>query len=267
MRRLVPLMCFLASATARATPHDLPFSYPYATNPAGELEVEQYTDLTPVPVYNSNGNPTTAPAATLVTEIEYGLTDNLELGLYFQLSDNPGQWLTGSPTQPEAPLGFDGVKQRIRYRIGHAGQLPVDTSLYLEIAELQNEIEIEGKINLEKNFGRWKFLVNLWAEREFYTTGIQEWVLNPTAGFSFQLVPSFHLGLEYWMHAELGGPASTYNTEPHHYLGPAALFQSTHFWVSVAPYLRIDRVGQATPSGVDALYGPVWIRTVFGYQF
>ena len=74
----------------------------------------------------------------LITEIEYGVTDKLELGLYFQFVSEPG----------EAPLIFDGIKQRLRYRLAEQGQWPVDVSVYAELAEMHDEVELELKLNL-----------------------------------------------------------------------------------------------------------------------
>jgi hypothetical protein len=263
MRRLIVLLGLALPAGAWANPHALPYSYPYATLPEGSLEVEQYTDLTPVPAIGDTGNPTTLLQGVLVTEVEYGITDQLELGLYLQASDNPGA-LTG--TVAEAPLVFDGVKQRLRYRLAHVGAWPVDVSLYGEIAELQNEVELEGKVNLERDFGPVQVLVNLWGEREFYFSGRQEWVANPTAGLSYQLAPRLRLGLEYWMHAEFAsGGEVGFNPAPHHYLGPALLLQSTRFWVAAAPYVRLDRFDRSAEVGDQ--YGPLWVRTIVGIEF
>jgi hypothetical protein len=256
------LLLLLLPSVARANPHALPYSYPYATLPDGELEIEQYVDLTPVPSEDSNGNSVMAPLGILTTEVEYGITDKLELGLYLQFSDNPGS-LNG--VIYPAPLNFDGVKQRLRYRLANAGEWPVDVSIYGEVAELQTEVELEGKINLEKDFGRLQVLVNLWGEREFYFSGRQEWVANPTAGASWQITPSLHLGLEYWMHAEFSDDETGFNPAPHHFIGPAFLFQSNHFWVAAAPYLRLDRWSRSAQLGDE--FGQLWVRTIIGIEF
>jgi len=255
------------AGTARATPHALPYSYPYATLATGELEVEQYADLTPVPAFDSSGNTVPYPRAVLTTEIEYGITDRLELGLYFQATTDTGAG-TGS-----VPLRFDGLKQRLRYRIADAGELPVDISIYGEVAELGTELELEGKLNLEKRIGRLQLLVNLWGEREYYYAGQSEWVLNPTAGASFELTPAVHLGLEYWMHAEYGGTVNAnnpdgataaFNPAAHHYIGPALLLQGKKFWFAVAPYVRLDDWGRAGQLGDQ--YGRFWVRTILGIE-
>src|SRR5690242_2296197 len=98
----------LAPAAASATPRPLPFTYMHETSPKGDTEVEQYVDLSPVKALSFEGDLKWEPRYVLQTEFEYGLTDRLELGLYLQLANAPGE------TPGSAPLYFDGIKQRLR---------------------------------------------------------------------------------------------------------------------------------------------------------
>jgi hypothetical protein len=92
---LVLGIVLLASAgAARANPRPLPYTYIYETLPQGEAEVELYTDLTPLRALNPNGAPAWYLAPQFQAEIEYGLTDRLELGLY----------LTAAPAQSSASI-------------------------------------------------------------------------------------------------------------------------------------------------------------------
>jgi len=257
MSRRVLLMSLAVAGAAWANPRALPFTYPYETLPKDGLEVEQYVDLSPVRSYDTSGRLTWTPRAILTSEIEYGLTDKLELALYFQFSNDPGA------SSGEDALRFDGIKQRLRYRLAEQGDWPVDVSLYLEVAELRNEIEVEAKVNLARRFGPVRLMANLWVEREFYYTGDQEWVLHPTAGATVQIFPWLNLGLEYWMHWELGGPGEgTFNAQPHHFLGPAFMVQFKRLWWSVAPYIRLDGLSRVPQRG--DLFGRVWVRSVIG---
>ena len=86
-----------------------------------------------------------------------------------------------------APLIFDGLKQRLRYRIGREGELPIDIALYLEVAELHDEIELEEKVILQKRFGQLKATANLWVEQGFERGGEVSFTLNPTVGLVYEL--------------------------------------------------------------------------------
>jgi hypothetical protein len=258
IRRLPALLVLCVPALAAATPHDIPFSYGYATLGKGQLEIEQYADLTPVKGQLGDATPTTL-RSILTTEIEYGLSDKLELGLYFQFTNDP----SSSGLASNWPLGFDGIKQRLRYRLAEAGQWPVDTSLYLELSELSTEVELEAKVNLERRLGPIRLLMNLWAENEFYYNGVNEWVLHPTAGASFELTPALKLGFEYWLNAEFGADTG-FNPAPHHYLGPTMSFQGSRFWCTFAPYLRLDRWDRSGQVGDE--FGRLWLRLVIGVE-
>ena len=247
------------TSPAQADPHPLPFSYPYATLPKGLSEVEQYLDLTPVRTLDAaDGTTPMTLRSVLVTEMEFGLTDKLEFGFYLQFFTDPAGEGAGSP------LHFDGVKQRLRYRLADAGVWPVNVALYGEIAEFSDEIELEAKVLLERRIGRWQLLANLWGERAYPYAGRNEWVANPTGGASFEVVPAFHVGVEYWMHGQLGVDEASrdFNSNFHHYIGPAFLLQSTRVWMAVAPYVRLDSWSRAAQAGDE--FGRVWIRTIIG---
>ncbi len=254
----------LAPAGAgRANPRPLPYTYIYETLPKGDAEVELYTDLTPQLVYSNVGLPVWHLASQFQSEIEYGLTDRLELGLY----------LTMAPTDPNfnfvpnMPEG-NGVKQRLRYRFGDSGQWPIDLAVYGELTENQREIELEGKIILQRRVGPFRIAANAWAEREYYFSGAHEWVLNPAAGVVFERSALVQPGIEYWMHAEhLDG--GTWVLEPQHFLGPTVILQFGKVWWSIGAYLHVNAIRTPTPAPgtTGDPYGPVWFRTIIGINF
>jgi hypothetical protein len=273
---LRPSICMLvlgltvAPVATLANPRPLPYTYPSEMLQQGGFEVEQFVDLTPVPANVSGSSPSTLLSATLITELEYGLADRLELGLYFQASDVPAS-LTGSGIA-ETSLNFDGVEQRLRYGLDRPGAWPIDVELYGEIAEFQNEFEVEAKLILQRRIGRVRLMVNLVAEHESYYSGRQEWVLAPTGGFSWEVVPWLNLGLEYWSHGEVGATStassssltefSPFNQQFHSYVGPAVMLQFKRLWWSVGAYVRLDSITRAAEVGDQ--YGLLWVRSVIG---
>ncbi len=262
MKLLVVSAALLSASLAFANPHELPYTYTTESLPKGALEVEQYADLTPVSYVNTTGAKVFTLRSILTTEFEYGISNKLELGLYFQMSNDPAD-PSGS-----APFGFDGIKQRLRYRLAAPGKWPVDVGFYLEIAELRNEFELEWKVLLQRRVGPVGFMVNLWAEHESYYDNHQEWVINPTAGVTWQIHPVFHLGLEFWMHAEWGTTTkdaiTNFNNSPHYMLGPAVMFEFGRFWWSTGAYVRLDGLDEGI--GLGSQWGHVWIRTMLGIE-
>lgn len=263
--------------SAAANPHPLPFSYPYQTLPAGKIEVEEIADLVPMRVARERADGTrdavTAVRSRLQTEIELGITDRLELGLYFAFRQGA--------TADTPALRFEGIKQRLRYRIAEEGDLPVDLGVYFEVAEFYNELEFEQKVLVSRRFGYLTAVANLWVEQEYYFQD-QDWklVYNPTAGVVYELSPSFMLGLEYWMRGRFDADDSAAAGSPdsgssgssgdspsgaRHYAGPTFLLQSGEAWWSTGVYARLDHLGESALA--EDPYGKLWIRTIVGLGF
>jgi hypothetical protein len=259
----------LAAPSALANPHPLPFSYPYQTLPKGKIEVEEIADLVPMRVARESEDGTrdavTSLRSRLQTELELGITDRLELGLYFQFQQGA--------TSDTPAMRFDGLKQRLRYRFAEEGDWPVDVGVYFEVAEFHNEVEIEQKLLLSRRFGYLTAVTNLWVEQEYYFQA-DEWKLlyNPTAGAHYEFSPNFMLGLEYWARgrfdeseAAAGATTSDSPTGARHFLGPTVLLQSGEAWWSTGFYARLDNLGEALQP--EDPYGKVWIRTKVGLGF
>lgn len=264
-----------SSASAWANPHPLPYSYPYQTLARGKVEVEEIVDIVPMRVAREAEDGTrdavTALRYQLQTELELGITDRLELGLYFAFRQGA---TSGTPA-----LRFEGMKQRLRYRFAEEGDLPVDIGVYLEVAEFYDEIEIEEKLLLSRRFGYLTAVANLWVEQEYYfQTEETKLVYNPTVGAVYELSPSFMLGLEYWARGrfdegddtsedgETGATATSGDaTSGRHYLGPTFLLQSGEAWWSTGVYARLDHFGDDLAA--EDPYGKVWIRTMIGMGF
>ncbi len=264
---LAGALALAAPAPAAANPRSLPFSYPYETLPGGALELEQYADLIPVRVVRELPDGTTEGVVSvrsqLQTELEYGLTDRLEVALYFTFRQG------GSATTPF--LRFQGLKQRLRYRFKELGEWPIDVGVYLEVAELHDEIEVEEKLLLSRRLGPVSVVANLWVEQEWYfQTEETKHIYNPTLGVTYVVSPRLSLGAEYWVRgrfdADRGptdkGGADDATTSTVHYAGPTLLLQAERIWLAVGAYARLDRLG--TGVSVGDPFGKVWIRTLLG---
>jgi hypothetical protein len=267
---LAAALGFLAlSRSVGANPHPLPYSYPYQTLPEGKVEVEEIVDLIPMRVARENLDGTrdavTAVRSQLQTEVELGISNRLELGLYFAFRQGA--------TADTPALRFEGLKQRLRYRFAEEGDLPLDIGVYFEVAEFYNELELEEKLLLSRRFGYLTTVINLWVEQEYYFQD-QQWKLiyNPTAGAVYELSPSFMLGLEYWARGRFDDAAASTGeasvdspAAARHYLGPTFLLQSGEAWWSTGVYARLDNFTDAAVA--DDPYGKLWIRTMIGMGF
>lgn len=240
----------------------LPSTYFASTEPKGEVELEQYVDLVPTVARSGQTGETVGYLEVLLqTELEYGITDRLELGLYVTLTPASGD---GFASTPQAISG-NGVKARLKYSLAEEGKWPVDVALYAELAVNHRELELEVKVIVERRFGGLRVAANLVVEREYYWAARPETVLAPSLGTTVELLPWLHLGAEAWLHVEfpdVSSPTTAFNLGPHVYVGPAVMLDFGRVWWAVAAYARVTSVRHALVPG-DA-YGVVWIRTALG---
>ena len=240
---------------ALANPRPLPYSYPYETLAAQKFEIEQYADLVPVRVARENPDGTLSGVfslrSVLQTELEYGITDRLELGWYFVFQQGA--------SAAEPTLRFEGVKQRLRLRLAEEGEWPINVGLYLETAEFHDELEVEEKLLLSKRLGSVNLVANLWVAQEYaFQTNETELLYNPTLGATYEFSPHLIVGAEYWARGAFGESLA----DTKHYLGPTLLLQSGEVWLSAGTYFRLDRLGSNLE--VDDPYGKLWVRALIG---
>jgi len=269
-----PAVVFLGAAVlgaiaspARANPRSLPFTYTTDTLPEGKVEIEQYVDLVPLRARNANsGEAEWYLPSSFQTEIEIGLTDRLELGLYFTYVPDPPDTLIAN--EALFPGTGNGLKQRLRYILADPGAWPLDVGVYGEVVENEREVELEAKLLLQKRFDRLRLAANISGEYEWYFEGQREIVLNPSAGATYEVTPSFHLGIDSWLRGEYPRkpkPAErTFGLGPAAYVGPAVMFNFGQIWWAVGAYVRVTDFSHDLQPGEP--YGPVYFRSMIGYD-
>ncbi|HZJ66327.1 MAG TPA: hypothetical protein VFD36_22630, partial [Kofleriaceae bacterium] len=110
---VVTLAIAASAATSRANPRALPFTYTTDTLPKGAVEIEQYVDLVLLRAISPNStNVEWYLPSAFQTEIEIGLADRLELGLYMTFVPDPGEQFASKAVFPGTG---NGLKQRLRY--------------------------------------------------------------------------------------------------------------------------------------------------------
>jgi len=259
----------LLAGTAAATPRVLPFSYPNETLAEHETELEIITDVNPqrVPVDATDAAQGNLWEAKLVlqTELEYGLTDRLELGFYQVFVADP---MAGGGNT----LAFDGLKWRLRTRLAEPGQWPVDVGFYFELETMHDELALEAKLNLQRRAGKALMLTNLWVEEEFerpYDTGAHgreaHFIVNPTAGVAYEVSPTFQPGVEFWARGQLKATGESEqdreNSRVHYFVGPTTFINLGRLWMSAGLYFNANTMRRPEPG--DA-YGPFWFRSILG---
>lgn len=180
--------------TASAGERVFAWSYGYGTVPKGGVEVEHYATA-----HGKDGGENVFWEHQI--ELEYGVTDRLEAGLYVV----GGQW-------NDEPMAFRAYKGRLRYRFGSEGVAPVDTNIYLEYigSPTFDSHGVEGKLILAKHVGRFTSALNVEYEVEVERDAIAQ-ELEPTLGAGWYVTPGFLVGAEgrfetYFLETGLRGP-------------------------------------------------------------
>jgi hypothetical protein len=253
-------------AASHANPRALPFTYTTDTLPAGGVEIEQYVDLEPLrAVSPASAKPAWYLPSAFQTEIEIGLADRLELGLYMTIVPDPGEQYASKAVFPGTG---SGLKQRLRYIFADPGAWPIDVGVYGELTENEREVEIEAKLLLQKRFDRLRIAANLSGEYELYFSSQRELVLNPALGATYEVSPSLHLGVDSWLRGEYPTnpkpPSRTFGLGPEAYVGPAVMVNLGKLWWAVGAYVRVTDVSHDLQPGEP--YGPVYFRSMIGYE-
>jgi hypothetical protein len=253
------------SGVALANPRALPFTYQHEQSEAGGMELEQYVDFTPIRARAAaTGDPLWYGLTQFQTEFEFGLTDRLELGLYVTMMPAASSGFSDIPRGTEGT----GLKQRLRYKLADTGAWPVDVSIYGELVENEREVELEGKIILQRRFGLARLIANITGENEYYYDKSHDLVFNPSAGVTFELSPTVQPGIEWWMRAEYpqknAPDPRPFELGPHQYLGPALLLQFGKLWWTNGIYARLSDTSHTLQIGES--YGRIWVRTVIGIE-
>ncbi len=171
---------FLAvlSPAVRADEKYYVWTYDYSSLAKGNSEIEYYLTATTKDRQTSGRSDWEHQV-----ELEYGITDHLDAGLYQVFAQQAGD-----------SLQYAGFKFRLRYRVAEKNQLPVDIVFYAEHKESTlGESLFEGKVFLAKDFGKLNIAYNQIYERG-YSSGKGEY--EYAVGASYELKPWLRMGVE-----------------------------------------------------------------------
>ena len=229
---------------------DSPFGYVYTTDThgAGEWEIEQW-------ITDRQGQAKGDYNAWLYsTEVEYGVTDNLQTALYLNYdrvsayhnrtdsTTGPGAFIPDgvNPDTRYTKTFFESVSNEWIYRILSPYKDPIGLALYLEPSYGDKKRELEGKIILQKNFfdDRLVWAANLIMEYEktkFHGPWEKETELQFTTGLSYRFLNHWNAGVEYRRRTayEGFGLNSDKRVFTNNYVGPSLHYANKDWWVTV----------------------------------
>jgi len=228
MRITISLSLALLAAgadEARADRRTMIRAYEFQTQPKGNLELELWNDVEA---------PRSAFADSLITtrvELEYGLTDRWDTALYHV-------FVQGGPQVDPEPFHFDSWRLETRYRLAEKNEWPVDVMVYGEIerpADFNQPFEVEEKLILEKDFGRFALVANLVGEQHLFRADLgHTWEVD--FGARYELMPQVRFAAEFWTTHEFVGPDVSRN----YYLGPSISLAGSKLWFQIGAGFGLD---------------------------
>ena len=185
-------------------------------------------------------------------ELEFGLTDNLQLGLY--LSD----WRVQRGDSVDDGAEWRNVAIETIFALTDPVTDPLGSALYGEIKFGDELIALEGKLILQKNIGKWVFAWNGTIEAEWEGSDFSEdkGEFEQTLGGSYQFTPKLLAGFELLHEIEYDDWSEW---EDHAvYLGPNVSYRTGDWWITATPLFQVTDVDS------EANFQ---LRLIFGFDF
>ena len=208
------------------------YSYQATTHAPGEWEYEQW-----VTWKASKGIDSTFDRFDFRHEIELGLTDRLQIGLY--LAD--WRYQDGRSVDPDR-AEFRDVAVELIYNLTHPVTDPLGLAAYGEVKIGDELLELETKLIAQKDLGPWTLVYNITLEAEWEGDDYEEdkGVLEQSFGVGYQFSPNFILGGEMLHELEFDDWDETGDYVV--YLGPTVTYRSEGWWVVVSPLFQLTDV-------------------------
>jgi hypothetical protein len=171
------------------------------------------------------------------TEFEFGLGSNLQTSLYLNLSS----YATFDGTDVSHSGTEFGISNEWKWKALDRVADPVGLGLYVEGGLVTDEVELEGKLILDKQIDKFLFAFNVVGENEWEYIGQNGSVDAESAtklefdlGACYLVTPEFGVGLEARNHAVMTEANEQDVTYSAFFVGPSLSYASDNWWVVLA---------------------------------
>ncbi len=274
MRCLKPALCAallttLAQVPALAGEGSFGWIYTLDLQPKGTLEFEQRLQL------NRGQAQGKYDLWQARTELEYGLTDDIQIAGYINTSyvsanqnypdGSTAGWLVpNAGTSPYSKGRVDGVSLEGIWRLTNPVVDPIGVGLYGEVTSGPVKDEIETRLLLQSNFldDRLVLASNLHYAVEKVKWDVEvghESMIDLLIGASYRVANNWTAGLEYRFHNDFDGYSLKSQTQRGHFFGPNVHYATKEWWVTAA--WRYQPKGYSTcwaPGDAECSNGRVW---------
>ncbi len=235
---------------ARADAGSRRFTYVYeATSAApGSVESENWITWKTNPQENRRFN-----SVDFRNEIEFGVTEHLQVGIY--LAD----WgYREAPGANEHGFRYQSSAVELIYNLTNPTTDLLGLALYQEVRAGPELLELESKVILQKNLGRFVVAYNGTLEAAWEGDDLEErkGEFSETVGVSYEITPAWLLGAEL-LH-EIDFPDWANAKASVVYAGPNLSYRHGNWWATATPLVQLTGIS----SEVD-----VQTRVIFGFNF
>ena len=228
---------------AGASERRFAYNYETTTAPKGLIELEQWFTFKD---YDDRQR------YEFRTEVEYGVTDRFQLGFYlsdWRFTDND----SGKDRAEWRTAGVEAI-----YSLTDPNKDAIGSALYGEVLLGPEKFALEGKLLLQKNFGRLALVTNFVVEAEWEGDRLSQLdeavgVLEHTMGASWQVSPSFFVGAEALAEVELEEWKDAGDVVV--YAGPNLSFRRGHAFATATGLFQLSEVSGEPDAQVRLIVG------------
>lgn len=240
--------CCVAPSRSQAGARRFTYVYEATTSAPGTFEFETWATWKTSPREQRRFN-----AVDFRHELEFGITDRLQLAIYI------ADWgYREDPDSNKHGFSFQDAALELIYNLTNPTTDFLGSALYGEIKGGPEELELESKVILQKNIGRFVLAYNATLEAKWEGDHLEErgGEIAQTFGVSYEVSPAFLLGAEVLHEIDL--PDWSEAKDSVVYGGPNASYRHGNWWATLTPLVQLTNIA----SEVD-----FQTRLIFGFSF
>ncbi len=252
-----PTLLLALSALATANERKFGYTYETSTMPVGQRELEIWNTA------RGGGDRFTSSLDQRV-EVEVGVAPSTQASLYLNSSSSKDR---------EGSSDGKGVSLEVKHQWTDPAADALGSAWYLEAGFQTEELELEGKILLDKQMGPWTVATNLVAETEWVwttpqsassTLDLEGIPLEATLATAYSFTPRFSLGIEARWTGETQrqtiSDKTNWEFQNHAFqAGPTLSFGQEGYWAALTAMPRLW--------GIDEESQAIEIRLLAGFHF
>jgi hypothetical protein len=239
---------FIVASSAEAGARRFTYVYEATTAVPGSVESENWITWKTSPREERGFN-----EVDFRNELEFGVTEHFQIGLY--LAD----WgYLEDPNANEHGFRYQSSALELIYNLLNPTTDLLGSALYGEIRGGPEELELESKVILQKNLGRFVFAYNGTLEAKWEGNHLEErgGEFSQSLGVSYEISPTWLVGSELLHEIDL--PDWSEAEDSVVYVGPNVSYRRGIWWATVTPLAQLTNI----KSEVD-----FQTRLIFGFSF